>query len=114
MTTKKQVINNKQKDMTFADDVYLAVKDIPVGKVVTYGDIATYIGCAGAARAVGTALKNNPTPIIVPCHRVVPETLELGRYKGGISDEKRTLLQSEGVLFTIGGRVHPSCRFRLF
>ena len=55
----------------FEKRVFEAVKLIPKGKVTTYGAIACYLGLPKGARAVGNALHKNPTPIIIPCHRVV-------------------------------------------
>lgn len=55
----------------FARSVYEALMDLGVGETVTYGEIASRIGKPGSARAVGSACKRNPFPIIIPCHRVV-------------------------------------------
>ena len=49
--------------------VYRAVQEIPYGQTATYGEIAERVGTS--PRAVGAAMKRNPTPLIVPCHRVV-------------------------------------------
>ena len=49
--------------------IYRAVQDVPYGSTCTYGDIAS--ACGTSARVVGTAMKRNPTPLIVPCHRIV-------------------------------------------
>lgn len=56
---------------TFAA-IYRAVRDIPSGETATYGDIAQRVGTA--PRVVGSAMAKNPTPIVVPCHRVVAKT----------------------------------------
>ncbi|WP_292392472.1 methylated-DNA--[protein]-cysteine S-methyltransferase [Methanoculleus sp. UBA303] len=53
---------------TFAR-IYRAVREIPCGETATYGEIARKVGTA--PRAVGSAMARNPTPIVVPCHRVV-------------------------------------------
>jgi len=84
--------------------VLLAEHAIPRGLVSTYGRIARHIGAPGAARAVGTALAQNPFPIIVPCHRAVRVNGALGGFRGGL-DMKRKLLEGEGVLFGANGRV---------
>jgi len=73
------------------------VRMIPHGAICTYADIARSIGNLGAYRAVGTALGKNPTPIIVPCHRVVAKT-GIGGYTPGI-DIKVKLLTLEGNTF---------------
>lgn len=69
---------------------------IPAGRVATYGEIARTLGKPRAARLVGKILHDNPTPIIVPCHRVVMSDGSLGGYQGGIH-KKIKLLESEGV-----------------
>ncbi|TSC99965.1 MAG: methylated-DNA-[protein]-cysteine S-methyltransferase [Candidatus Peregrinibacteria bacterium Greene1014_49] len=73
-----------------------ALLEIPFGQTVTYGQLAKEIGHPGAARAVGTAVGDNPLAIIVPCHRVLPATGGIGEYASG-SDRKEWLLKHEGV-----------------
>lgn len=84
--------------MTFCEEVYEAVKKVPCGKVATYGQIALMCGHRKAARAVGNALHVNPTPVVVPCHRVVNcrGMLAPGFAFGG-ADVQKSLLQAEGV-----------------
>ena len=67
---------------------------IPYGKTRTYGQVARAVGKPGAARAVGTACGSNPVPLIVPCHRVIRESGELGGYGLGLP-RKRALLDLE-------------------
>lgn len=71
-----------------------ALSDIPYGEVRTYAQIAEGVGSPRAYRAVGTACAENPIPIIVPCHRVVPSSGGIGSYTGG-SSLKRRLLEFE-------------------
>lgn len=52
--------------------IYRAVRAVPYGETVTYGEIARIVGTA--PRAVGSAMARNPTPLVVPCHRVVAKT----------------------------------------
>ena len=91
---------------SFSDEVYAITRDIPPGYVSTYGDIAKLMGRPGAARAVGQALRHNPTPIVVPCHRVVSADLKVGSYMGqpdvAGASPKADLLRSEGVLIRNG------------
>jgi methylated-DNA-[protein]-cysteine S-methyltransferase len=88
----------------FRRRVYLAEHGIPRGWVSTYGRVAARIGHPGAARAVGTALAQNPFPIIVPCHRAIRANGELGGFGGGLP-MKEALLRGEGVEFVGPGRV---------
>jgi len=70
---------------------------IPRGEVRSYGWIAKEIDKPGAVRAVGSALAHNPVPVIIPCHRVVRSDGTLGRYSLGTAENKRTLLEAEGL-----------------
>ena len=84
--------------MTFAQSVYEYLKTVPRGKVVTYGMIAAAIGRPRASRQVGNALHRNPTPVVIPCHRVVNREGRLAPAFafGGIGVQAR-LLEEEGV-----------------
>jgi methylated-DNA-[protein]-cysteine S-methyltransferase len=66
----------------FRRDVYQALMQVPFGETVTYGDLAYLSGHPGSARAVGTAMKNNPVPLIIPCHRVVGAGNAMGGWSG--------------------------------
>lgn len=68
----------------FQQAVWRALRDIPYGGTVTYGDIARKIGHEKAFRAVGQANHVNPISIIVPCHRVVGSSGALTGYGGGM------------------------------
>lgn len=78
--------------------IYEATKRIPKGCVATYGQVATMAGNERMSRAVGNALHKNPTPGIVPCHRVVDAK---GRLAGGFAfggmEAQAALLADEGV-----------------
>lgn len=65
-------------------------------QTVFYGELAAMVGHPGAARAVGGAMRRNPIPIVVPCHRVLPQSGGLGNYTGGVS-KKAWLLAREGI-----------------
>ncbi len=82
----------------FTREVLFYVRNnLKCGEVATYGQVARGIGKPGAARAVGQALKRNPIPILIPCHRVV-SAHGLGGFSSGI-DWKRFLLRIEGANF---------------
>jgi len=80
----------------FRRRVYAALLQVGRGRTCTYGELAAAAGSPGAARAVGGAMAANPTPLIVPCHRVVAAG-GLGDYGGG-RDLKRRLLVLEGAI----------------
>lgn len=111
----------------FQAAVLRAAATIPRGEVRPYGWVAKEIGRPGAVRAVGTALASNPVPVIIPCHRVVRSDGTLGDYSLGEPENKRALLEFEGldigafeaqaargVRFTgsdtTGIFCHPTCR----
>jgi methylated-DNA-[protein]-cysteine S-methyltransferase len=78
----------------FQQTVWAALRDIPYGETISYGQLADRIGRPSASRAVGLANGRNPVSIIVPCHRVVGSTGDLTGYGGGI-ERKRALLTFE-------------------
>jgi methylated-DNA-[protein]-cysteine S-methyltransferase len=81
----------------FSRRVLEATAGIPFGSVSTYRDVAGRAGSPRAARAAGNALHDNPIPIVVPCHRVVPSGGGVGKY-GGQEWRKEFLLRLEGAL----------------
>lgn len=88
------------------DKVYDFLKTIPKGKVVTYGQIAAHLGNPKLARVVGNILHNNPDPANIPCHRVVNARGEVAKnFAFGGAEAQRKLLEAEGVMFGVDGRV---------
>jgi O-6-methylguanine DNA methyltransferase len=88
----------------FRKSVYRLTRRIPRGFVSTYGIIAANVGNSSAQRAVGNAMRSNPFTLFVPCHRVVPHTMNVGRYSISSHADpnsfiKRALLVREGVDF---------------
>ena len=83
----------------FQKQVWAALREIPYGETVTYGQIAESIGKPRAVRAVGRANGSNPIAVIVPCHRVIGANGSLTGYAGGL-DKKTKLLELEGSLLT--------------
>lgn len=81
----------------FSRRVLEATAAIPFGSVSTYRDVARSAGSPRAARAAGNALHDNPVPIVVPCHRVVPSSGGIGKY-GGEEWRKAFLLHLEGAI----------------
>lgn len=79
----------------FERAVFRATRDIPRGETATYSDVAVRIGNRKAARAVGNALRHNPVPLFVPCHRVLAAS-GLGGFSWGVGI-KQKLLQLEGA-----------------
>lgn len=81
--------------------VLQAAQEVPRGQVATYAEIAKKIGKPKAFRAVGQALRRNPIPIVIPCHRVVASDGTLGGYGGKMGSQRKiTLLRLEGVILT--------------
>jgi methylated-DNA-[protein]-cysteine S-methyltransferase len=79
----------------FQSEVWAALRAIPAGSTVSYGELARRIGRPAAVRAVGLANGANPIGIVVPCHRVIGGDASLTGYAGGV-DRKRWLLAHEG------------------
>ncbi|MEM9210404.1 MAG: bifunctional helix-turn-helix domain-containing protein/methylated-DNA--[protein]-cysteine S-methyltransferase [Pseudomonadota bacterium] len=96
------LVNGKAKlhliGAPFQIKVWEALLAIPSGSVTTYGDIATKIGNPKAVRAVGTAVGRNPISWLVPCHRALRKTGELGGYHWGLM-VKRAMLAREAARF---------------
>ena len=85
------------KKHTFADQVRAVVRAIPKGETMSYSAVAKKAGYSGAARAVGTVMKNN-FDSTVPCHRVICADGTVGEYNRGGPLKKRPLLEKEGVI----------------
>lgn len=88
----------------FSDRVFAVVKQIPRGKVATYGQIARIIGAPRSARYIGYALRANPAPgtdpASIPCHRVVFKDGHMATgFAFGGPGVQQAMLQEEGVQF---------------
>ena len=81
---------------SFERDVIIKVAKIPYGTVKTYKEIAKSIN-SRAYRAVGTAIGNNPFPIVIPCHRVIRSDGKIGGFRGG-TPMKVEILKKEGII----------------
>jgi O-6-methylguanine DNA methyltransferase len=89
------------KNNGFREKVYQLTRNIPKGRVVTYGLLAKMAGHPGAARAVGMFMRTNPDAPRTPCHRVVGFDGSLHGYSGigGLATKKK-MLTEEGVAFS--------------
>jgi methylated-DNA-[protein]-cysteine S-methyltransferase len=85
----------------FQKTVWSALRAIPFGATISYGELARRIGRPAASRAVGAANGANPLPIVIPCHRVIGADGSLTGFGGGI-ETKRFLLAHEA------GRASPT------
>ena len=80
------------------EKVYAYLKQIPHGKVVTYGQIAAYLGNRSLARVVGNILHQNPSEKEYPCYKVVNSKGKLSaNFAFGGMDGQRMRLESEGI-----------------
>jgi len=82
----------------FSEKVLCELRNsVPKGKTVSYGELAKLAGHPGAARAVGTVLRNNPFPLFFPCHRVIRNNGEIGLFQGNRegAELKKYLLELE-------------------
>ncbi|XP_048362245.1 methylated-DNA--protein-cysteine methyltransferase isoform X3 [Sphaerodactylus townsendi] len=74
--------------------LWTLLRDVKFGEAVSYKQLADLAGNGKAARAVGGAMRRNPVPIIIPCHRVICSSGQAGNYTGG-SHLKEWLLSHE-------------------
>ena len=79
----------------FQWQVLAATATIPLGETRSYKWVAEKIGRPKAMRAVGQALRRNPYPLIIPCHRVIRQDGSLGGYAGNSGNRKAELLAME-------------------
>lgn len=87
---------------SFQERVWAALRGIPYGETISYGELARRLGQPNASRAVGLANGKNPVSIVVPCHRVIGASGRLTGYGGGL-DRKQVLLDLERR--TLGGQL---------
>lgn len=71
------------KGTDFQIKIWETLLEVPAGKLTTYSDLALKAGYEGASRAVGTAVGGNPIAFLIPCHRVIKSTGEIGQYHWG-------------------------------
>lgn len=87
--------------------IYAIVRQIPAGRVATYGQVAELAQMSGQARLVGYALYR-ATGLDVPWHRVINAkgTVSQSPLRGGMDDVQRSLLEQEGIVFDANGRIN--------
>ena len=78
----------------FQQRVWQALREIPVGETVSYGEVARRIGAPKAVRAVAAACAANKLAVAIPCHRVVRNDGSLSGYAWGV-ERRRALLDRE-------------------
>jgi O-6-methylguanine DNA methyltransferase len=93
----------------FQQAVFSRLMTVPAGKVTTYKALGDAVG-SNSYRAVGQALRTNPVPFLVPCHRVVKSDRTVGGYAFG-PELKEHILKKEGVAFD-GNTVKEQCLLR--
>jgi O-6-methylguanine DNA methyltransferase len=105
----------------FQQQVLEKIRAIPRGEVRPYTWVAREVGSPKAVRAVGTALRKNPIPLLIPCHRVIRSEGALGAYAAGGTAMKERILTFEGVdlpelrsLSRSGKRLRGSRNTRIF
>lgn len=95
--------------MNTFEKIYEVVRNIPKGKVATYGQVALLAGNPRWARVVGYALHVNPASGTIPCHRVVNREGKVAPgFAFGGEGVQRQLLESEGIVFEQDGRIDLS------
>ena len=96
---KKQLLNGAVQERDFFQDVMDVVRQIPKGRVTSYGAIARYIGAARSARIVGYCMNNSHASLPpVPAHRVVNSSgLLTGKHHFATPTRRENLLKKEGV-----------------
>ena len=79
------------KGTNFQVKVWQALLSIPPGSMVSYGDLAAYLGQPGATRAVASAIARNPVAYLIPCHRVIARSGRIHHYQWGATRKKALL-----------------------
>ena len=105
MKKRREILSaiSKNNDLSdFERAVYKAILKIPAGEVRTYKWVAQKAGKPGASRSVGQALKRNPYPLIIPCHRVINSNNKIGGYVFGVNRKKLLLDMEKEILKCLG------------
>jgi O-6-methylguanine DNA methyltransferase len=99
--TLDQLPLDMQRCSSFQKSIFQACCRVPWGSVISYARLAQDAGHPGAARAAASAMRNNPFPLIIPCHRIIRSNGAIGGFAGEESGKKivlkRKLLENEGI-----------------
>ena len=98
LLNKKKKTEPKTQLTPFEWKVLKTAMTIPFGETRSYQWIAKRVGSPKAVRAVGQALRKNPYPVIIPCHRVVMSNGALGGYAGRVGSERNGSVKKERLL----------------
>ena len=90
-------LNLQIKGTNFQINVWKALLNIPKGCVVSYQDIASYIGRPKAFRAVANAIAINPVAYLIPCHRVIAKSGKIHQYRWGAYRKKAMIGWEEAI-----------------
>ncbi len=101
--SQKQTRVSPRTAVSFFNRVYVLVRRVPRGRVVTYGQVARALGAPGAARTVGWAMR--ACPEAVPWHRVVNARGEISLRPTTGYHEQRARLKAEGIRFNRAGKI---------
>lgn len=82
----------------FQKQVWQALLKIPSGVLVSYKDVAVFIGNPDASQAVGQAVGANPVGLLIPCHRVIQTSGGIGGYRGGVGLKEKILEMEASLL----------------
>jgi AraC family transcriptional regulator of adaptative response/methylated-DNA-[protein]-cysteine methyltransferase len=85
----------------FERRVWQALRDVPAGETVSYGDLAARIGAPGAARDVADACAANALAVLVPCHRVVKKSGSIAGYRWGFRRKRALIEREHAALFRL-------------
>ena len=108
--TSPLTLNLFVKGTNFQIQVWRALLNIPFGGMTTYQNIAKTMGHPTSARAVGNAIGNNPISYLIPCHRVIRASGELGGYRWGL-ERKTAILGWEASQITQKSQALQKNRF---
>jgi methylated-DNA-[protein]-cysteine S-methyltransferase len=112
--TLEWIVDDSLMRSDFQREVLRATADVPYGTVVTYQSIADTIGQPKAVRAVAQALRHNPVPIHIPCHRIIGSDGALTGYAGNLVGIKKKILEIEGIPVVETGKGLTIPRTRMY